>query len=82
MQEYGVAISNEKRFFEILTELLSVYGDWLWVGSASVIVKETIEIVLGLNLPLSVILVSHFFVIFASFALLLSAASRSQFRVP
>ena len=47
MQETRFANSREGRFFEILTELLSVYGSLLGVGSASVIVKETSEIVLG-----------------------------------
>ena len=47
MQEILVANSKEERFFEIHTGLLGVYGDWLWVGSASVMVKETMESVLG-----------------------------------
>ena len=44
MQEHGVTISNTGRYFEILTELLSLYGDWLWVGFASVIVQQWISV--------------------------------------
>ena len=44
MQEIRVANSREGQFFEILTELLGVYGDWLWVGSASVILQQAIGV--------------------------------------